>query len=469
MSAIPAQGELEKTGGHGRPVTSGRAGFLPIPLARAPRGALEGIPVFVRNLRDGEAESPEPTDQAAINASEFRLYCAAEVPFTEEHRNRLLSNGVRVLYIRMADHAKFRKQTEAHLDAIAGDPTIAEAEKSAIVYETSVELINELLTDMDSLVESPQVSLISRSVATLVLENEHAFGHLLAASHHDFYTATHMVNVATWMAPLAYELGHTDPDELAEICKAGIVHDMGKLLVPDDVLNKPGKLSDEDWAHIRRHPEAGYEYLQKYEGLDEMVLRVTREHHERLDGKGYPHGLTKDQIHPVSRICAVVDSFDAMTAFRPYKERTLSVQQTLDILKSETPEKYDPDVMAAWLRLIEGAGAAGLIPETATENPTIPKTVAPDERRAHPRKSFFAPARIDPVGQGVVDIIPATTHNLSRSGIALLARAPMEPGEQCRVTIDAKGWRDRPLKSVVVRCRAHNDEWYEIGMHFLAV
>src|SRR4051812_10305223 len=326
--------DLLRSGGFGRSSNSARAGFIPIALDRIPVAALKGIPVFVKTRPEDEgAETAHPSKPE----SWFRLYRTADVRFTEAHRQRLIDNGVRFVYLRMTDQTKFRLQTEENLKDVATDRALAISERSALVYETGVQLVNELLAEPELLMRSPRLEQVSRAITTLVMNHPNAFSHLLAASHHDFYTATHMVNVATWMVPLAFEMGIHAPEELNRLCQAGLLHDIGKITVPESVLNKPGTLDAAEWDQLRRHPVAGVEYLQRFGGVHPTVLSVTRQHHERLDGSGYPDGLRGDQIDMASRICAVVDSFDAMTAFRPFKDKTLPVEQALKILQDETP------------------------------------------------------------------------------------------------------------------------------------
>jgi HD-GYP domain-containing protein (c-di-GMP phosphodiesterase class II) len=467
--------DLVLSGGQGKSSNSARAGFLPIALERVPLGALEGVQVYVR-VKPGETGdwvAGLPAQGA------FRLYCAENVRFADVHRRRLIDHGVKFVYVRMADQSKFRKQTEAHLDAFAKDPAVAVTEKSALIYETSVELVNELLGEPDMIASNPRLDNVSRAVTTLVMNNPKSFTHLFAASHHDFYTATHMVNVGTWMVPLAYELGHTDPEELNRICQAGLMHDMGKIFIPEEILNKPGKLSDDEWAQIRSHPERGAEYLARFEGINPMILRVTLEHHERIDGTGYPKKLKGEQMDPISRICAVVDSFDAMTAFRPFKERTLSVPQTLDILQKETPSKYDPVVMEAWLRLIRTAQESGVI-EDGPAAP-LPAPGGPGgggdgpEKRKHARQAFHCPARAHTLVRGAGGeleergAIPVVAHSISRGGIGFLSQVPIAPGEYLRVYLQAKGWETRALDGMIVRCRDYDDCWSEVGLQFAVV
>jgi HD-GYP domain-containing protein (c-di-GMP phosphodiesterase class II) len=464
--------DLLLSGGFGRSSNSARAGFLPVALDRVPLGALEGVQVYVRVRSD--ASNDWASGMPAHGA--FRLYCAENVRFADVHRRRLIEHGVRFIYIRMSDQSRFRRQTETHLDTTARDPAVAITEKSALIYETSVELVNELLAEPEMIHKSPRLESVSRAVTTLVMNNPKSFTHLFAASHHDFYTATHMVNVGTWMVPLAYELGHRDPDELNRICQAGLLHDMGKIFVSEEVLNKPGKLSEEDWRQIRSHPEKGVEYLSQFEGVDPMILRVTLQHHERVDGSGYPKGIKGDQMDPISKICAVVDSFDAMTAFRPFKERTLSVQESLAILKKETPSKYDPVVMEAWLKLIHTAQESGGVPVAEQPEPVaaVDRPADASNRRQHSRQAFHCPARAHSLVRTAAGLeergaIPIVAHSISRGGIGFLSQVPIPPGEYLRVYLQAKGWDKRALEGLTVRCRGYDDCWSEVGLQFTAM
>jgi HD-GYP domain-containing protein (c-di-GMP phosphodiesterase class II) len=456
------------SGGAGKQVNSARAGFLPIAIERVPVGALHEIPVYVRASGTGKAFVKEDLVQG-----QFALYCADNVRFTEVHRRRLMDHGVRFLYIKMADQSRFREQVEAKLEEIANDPVVAIAEKSALIYETSVELVNEMLAEPEGVLRSPRMQKVAKAITTLVMDNDRAFTHLFAASHHDFYTATHMVNVATWMVPLAYALGHRDQDELNHICQAGLMHDMGKIRVPESVLNKTGKLSDEDWAQIKGHPNAGVEYLSQFEGIHPLVLTVTAQHHERLDGTGYPKGLKGDEIDRISRICAVVDSFDAMTAFRPFKERTLGVDEALTILKKETPAKYDSEVLEAWIGLLQTVEASPLAddspPPTGLAALAVP--AIPSNKRAHERQKLHCHGRAHllvraPAGIEERPGLPIVAHSISRGGMGFLTQGRVQLGEYARVYLQAKGWEKRALEGQVVRCRIYDDRWNEIGLTF---
>ncbi len=140
----------------------------------------------------------------------------------------------------------------------------------------------------------------------------------------DEYTAQHSAAVAMYCRDMAIGLGL--PEEEAEALHfAGLLHDLGKVGTPDAVLGKTAKLSDEDWDFLRQHPEKGAEVLSHLANYQD-VADIVRYHHERLDGSGYPRGVTAEQIPELSKILAVADSYHAMTSDRPYREAMSSFE-----------------------------------------------------------------------------------------------------------------------------------------------
>ncbi|CAG0953846.1 Cyclic di-GMP phosphodiesterase [Phycisphaerales bacterium] len=438
--------------GTGGGAIAGRSGLLPIALDGATPGALRGIGVYLR-VRDTWDRRPTADETG------FTLYCETNTDFTSEHRARLAEHGVKFVYIRNDDALRFQEQT-VEVMRKSGVRDLAERE-AALVYETSVQLVSDLLLDPSRMVQSQRVRDLSGVIAKMVLKDRKFFGHLFVAAHHDFYTATHMVNVGTWMVSLAAELGYTDYDELSDICQAGLLHDIGKLRVPAQVLNKKERLAPEEWEMIRGHSRAGYEYLSRYPEVPEVAKRVALEHHERQDGTGYPSGLRDNAIHPISRVCAVVDSFDAMTAVRPFKSHTFTMDQALAELEKEGA-KFDLTVLATWIRMVRAAPAGEVM--------HVGRALPEESGRKHERASLRCGAEVQLVlfesAKGSRRYI---AHNISRSGVGLLGPWAIEPGETVRVYLDAPGWGNRMLVGRVVRCRRYQDGMYEVGVRFTDV
>ena len=178
----------------------------------------------------------------------------------------------------------------------------------------------------------------------------------------DEYTCGHVERVATYSVEIGKRVG-VDAKELSALRKGALVHDIGKVAVPDHVLNKPGKLTDEEMDIVRRHPIVGYEILQPLRTFQD-VLPIVRWHHERPNGGGYPDGLTGDELPLLPRIVAVADCFDALNTDRPYR-RALAFSECIDILSRGADDgDLDRDTVATLLEMVE-RGASSLAEASA--------------------------------------------------------------------------------------------------------
>ena len=166
----------------------------------------------------------------------------------------------------------------------------------------------------------------------------------------DKYTQGHSFRVAKYTEMLSRELGY-DEDTIEKYHNIALMHDIGKVGIPDSVLNKPGKLTDEEFALIKSHTSRGYEVLENISIMPEIAVGA-RAHHERPDGKGYPLGLSQEEIPRVAQIIAVADCFDAMYSNRPYRNR-MNFEKVVSIIKEASGTQLTPDVVDAFLRLVD--------------------------------------------------------------------------------------------------------------------
>ncbi len=166
----------------------------------------------------------------------------------------------------------------------------------------------------------------------------------------DAYTQGHSSRVAQYTEMLARELGYDD-ETVEKYYNIALMHDIGKVGVPDNVLNKPGKLTDEEFGLIKSHTSRGYEVLKSISIMPEIAIGA-HAHHERPDGKGYPLGLKQEEIPRVAQIIAVADCFDAMYSNRPYRSR-MNFEKAVSIIKEVSGTQLTPDVVDAFLRLVD--------------------------------------------------------------------------------------------------------------------
>ena len=166
----------------------------------------------------------------------------------------------------------------------------------------------------------------------------------------DTYTITHSQQIANWAAKTARQLGCT-PDEVNEIYLGGMLHDIGKIGIPDSILQKPAKLTEEEWKIVRTHPTLGAELISPIKKLVNVAPMIENSH-ERFDGLGYPHGKKGTEIPLGARIIGVVDSYSAMRDTRPYK-KPYSTPRIIEELKQNSGKMYDPMVVDAFLKVIQ--------------------------------------------------------------------------------------------------------------------
>jgi len=166
----------------------------------------------------------------------------------------------------------------------------------------------------------------------------------------DPYTAGHQKRVAMISMAIAKKLGW-ETDRVQSLYMAAMVHDIGKVAVPSEILTKPSHLTDLEMQMVRQHVENGYQILKDIP-FPWPLADIVRQHHERLDGSGYPHQLKGDQIRPEARILAVADTIEAMATHRPYRP-ALGLQAALDEVRAEAGIGLDVDVVNAALELMD--------------------------------------------------------------------------------------------------------------------
>lgn len=169
-----------------------------------------------------------------------------------------------------------------------------------------------------------------------------------AGETRDPYTAGHQRGVAELAADIAQEMGLPE-EQINGLRIAGLIHDIGKIQIPAEILSKPTRLTEPEWSMIKAHPQAGYDILKTVE-FPWPVSQIVLQHHERLDGSGYPDGLSGEDILLEARILAVADVVEAMASHRPYRPAH-TLEETMEEIRSNRGTLYDPEVVDACLRL----------------------------------------------------------------------------------------------------------------------
>lgn len=205
--------------------------------------------------------------------------------------------------------------------APGGDrPMTAELREAAAICGRARQAVASMFTEarLGRTIDVEGCLPLVEEVTQSVQRNATALVSLARLKSRDDYTYMHSVATCALMVALARQMGQ-DEDACRVAGLAGLVHDVGKALMPSEVLLKPGRLSDTEMNVMRSHPERGHELMVAAHGVGEGALDVVLHHHERMDGRGYPHGLAAERISRLARMGAVCDVYDAITSHRPYK------------------------------------------------------------------------------------------------------------------------------------------------------
>jgi len=171
----------------------------------------------------------------------------------------------------------------------------------------------------------------------------------------DPYTAGHQRRVGNLARAIANEMG-LPQEQIEGIRMAGLIHDLGKISIPAEILSKPGRLSDFEWGMIKMHPQVGYDILGEIE-FPWPVAQMVLQHHERMDGSGYPQGLAGEDILLEAKILGVADVVEAMASFRPYRPAR-GLDKALEEISQNRGGLYDPEVVDVCLKLFTEKGFA---------------------------------------------------------------------------------------------------------------
>jgi putative nucleotidyltransferase with HDIG domain len=223
-------------------------------------------------------------------------------------------------------------------------------------------------------------------LAQAVAQNRTGLLALTTLKNYDNYTFTHMVNVSILTMGQARGLGIDGP-LLREFGLAALMHDIGKVRTPLEILNKPEKLTDDEFAIMRRHAVEGAEILRKTPEIPALAPVVAFEHHLRLDGSGYPHGVARSSLNLGTMLCSIADVFDAMRSQRAYQQ-SFPTERILQVLKRDDGQQFDQHLVRRFVQLIGIYPAGNLVRLNTGDVAVVLKVYAPDPRRPQVRVLF---------------------------------------------------------------------------------
>ena len=264
---------------------------------------------------------------------------------------KILSARDNQLNMKKSDLQKFLQYREAHMFDILNDDTIEEEVKSKLFYDSTSLVMHHVIEDPMAKENIDSAKAMIDTVLNKMVGERSIFYSLMKVAANDYYTYTHSVNVSTYSMGLGKAL-KLNMKDMKYLGQGSILHDIGKSKIDRSIINKPGRLTNDEFETIKGHTTLGYDLMKYHHNeTNEAVLSCIRSHQEKHDGTGYPDGLLAKDITLEAQIVSIADIFDALTTKRSYKD-AFSTFKALKIMKDEMLHHYDPEVFQTFIALM---------------------------------------------------------------------------------------------------------------------
>jgi HD-GYP domain-containing protein (c-di-GMP phosphodiesterase class II) len=312
---------------------SEREGYLPVALDTLCAGPVLEFDLYI----------------PAENAEGVVLYRERNYPLEHEDLQGLAQRGVEILYIPADYQAAYRRYL---FDEVVKNSSAPPAQRYKVLTTVTRSAFTAAFQSIspDHMVQFAEE--FGKHMADIICTGELSVCQLTSLMQHDYYTYTHSVNVCTCSVSLANMLWNDPRADLQGIARGAVLHDLGKRRIPRFILNKRGMLCDSDRETLQQHPRLGFEELCMREDVAWGTLMTIYQHHERIDGRGYPARLTGQETHEWARLCAVADVFDALRSNRPYRKAS-RLQDVVQYLDSRAGREFDREMVQCWSSAIK--------------------------------------------------------------------------------------------------------------------
>jgi HD-GYP domain-containing protein (c-di-GMP phosphodiesterase class II) len=270
------------------------------------------------------------------------VFLQVEKEVWEEKKSITLSTGKK----------RVRTTTKEKITYVNKVPAYRELDKAGVTFQEAKQLISNIFNTvkLGRSFNMTEVKSVVTDIVDSILNNPNALQWLSLIKNKDEYTAEHSLRVCILSISLGRELGMME-GELINLGISGFLHDIGKTRIPDNVLNKPGRFTNEEYELMKSHSAHGKDILMSQTGVPPIAVDVAYTHHERVNGEGYPKKIAGHKISKNARIVCIVDAFDAMTSVRVYK-KSMSSLQSLRIIFDEKGSYFDPELAELFIKLI---------------------------------------------------------------------------------------------------------------------
>lgn len=312
--------------------------YIPVLLSTILVDTITGCNLYVKNDEN--------------NKITYILYCTGTNAISQDKISGLKKNKIDYLYIHEQDHKKYLQYVELCFNKIIDAEGISNTEKLQITYNLAKNIMEDVFHDPRSPVHMKRVTNWVSNTIDIFLKDENTAG-ILTIFAFDYGTYTHSVNVSV-LGLLFSKYLNLKVEEMKALGAGLMLHDIGKSQISPQIFNKKGTLTNEEFRKMKMHVRFGKRLLLQVNDFEDMVIYPVMQHHEKIDGKGYPKGLKGDAIHKYGKIAAIIDVYDALTTKRPYScART--PYEALKIMKDEMRGSFDEKLFRDFILFLKQA------------------------------------------------------------------------------------------------------------------
>ncbi len=275
--------------------------------------------------------------------NDFVLFVASGNLVTHEALERLVSSDLQVLYVNRKNIDAYEEYSSKMINSVQGGSREILEKKSKVLYESAKNVMNALFSSEVGKKEILSSKVVAMDLVREITSDKKAFLSLVRVSSHDYYTYTHSINVCMYSVAIGEQLmlGKNDLKLLAE---GALLHDIGKSKIDNLIINKNTKLTPNEFEAIKMHPVYGAEILKHNGEYNQTILGIISQHHEKLNGRGYPLKLDRYEINRLSQIVTIADVFDALTTKRSYKD-AMTTFEAFSLMHTSMKEELNMDIL----------------------------------------------------------------------------------------------------------------------------
>lgn len=233
--------------------------------------------------------------------------------FSDHDHERLSKNGVEFVFVSKNDMDIINSHMEASAERLLKSDILNARAKGKMIYQTSINFVDDIFNNPEKSTDLDRTRRLIENLMLFLSDNPDAVNSLETVMKHNYHTFVHSLQVASLTLLMHSEAYTLSRDEMLDVGTGAILHDFGKIFVPQEILNKSGKLTEAEIEILKRHPEEGYVYLQNKGVLSPVALTIVRLHHERCNGSGYPLGLENRDIPRSAQITGIADVYCTLT------------------------------------------------------------------------------------------------------------------------------------------------------------